>query len=85
MTRMDLRQLGPDFAISMFVVQGLADDFTPAELSRAYVDYITAPEKAFIALEDAGHMALMQKDDEFLQIIRDRIRPLAMRSSRPAP
>jgi pimeloyl-ACP methyl ester carboxylesterase len=85
MTRMDLRQLGPDFAIPMFVVQGLADDFTPAELSRAYVDYITAPEKAFIALEDAGHMALMQKDDEFLQIIRDRIRPLAMRSSRPAP
>ena len=30
MTELDLRRLGPDFAVPMFVVQGLDDDFTPA-------------------------------------------------------
>jgi len=79
MSELNLRKLGPDFAIPMFVVQGLEDDFTPAALGRDYVDYITAPEKAFIPIEGAGHMAVTEHGDEFLAVMRERVRPLAIR------
>jgi pimeloyl-ACP methyl ester carboxylesterase len=79
MSELDLHKLGPEFAIPMFVVQGLEDDFTPAALGRDYVDYIRAPQQAFIPIEGAGHMAITEYSDEFLAIMRERIRPLAMR------
>lgn len=77
MAAVDLHQLGPEFAVPMFVVQGLEDDFTPAALSREYIDYVIAPEKAFIPIERAGHMAVTEHGDEFLTIMRSRVRPLA--------
>ena len=51
MTQIDLRRLGLDFAVPMFVIQGVGDDFTPAELSRAWLDSISAPQKAFVPIE----------------------------------
>ena len=77
MTQIDLRQLGLDFAVPMFVVQGVDDDFTPAELSRAWLDSISAPQKSFVPIERAGHFALTEHSDEFLRILREHVRPLA--------
>jgi pimeloyl-ACP methyl ester carboxylesterase len=79
MTEIDLRRLGLDFALPMFVVQGVADDFTPAALSRAWVDAISAPQKAFVPIENAGHFALTEHREEFLRILREQVRPLATR------
>ncbi len=79
MTQIDLRRLGLDFAVPMFVVQGDGDDFTPGELSRAWLDSISAPQKAFVTIESAGHFALTEHSDEFLRILRERVRPLAAR------
>ncbi len=77
MTEVDVRRLGLEFAVPMFVIQGLVDDFTPAELSRAWLDSVQAPQKAFVPLEGAGHFALTQRSAEFLQALRERVRPLA--------
>jgi pimeloyl-ACP methyl ester carboxylesterase len=77
MTQMDLHTLGLEFAVPIFVVQGTADDFTPAALSRAYVEQISAPQKAFVPIEGAGHFALTERSEEFLRILRERVRPLA--------
>jgi len=79
MTQIDLRRLGLDFALPLFVVQGVADDFAPAALSRAWVDSISAPQKAFVPIENAGHFALTEHSEEFLQILREQVRPLATR------
>jgi pimeloyl-ACP methyl ester carboxylesterase len=76
-TEIDLRRLGLDFALPMFVVQGVEDDFTPAALSLAWVDAISAPRKEFVAIENAGHFALTEHGEEFLAVLRDRVRPLA--------
>jgi pimeloyl-ACP methyl ester carboxylesterase len=80
MTRIDLRRLGLDFALPMFVVQGVADDFTPAAMSRAWVDSISAPQKAFAPIENAGHFALIEHSEEFLRILREQVRPFATRT-----
>jgi pimeloyl-ACP methyl ester carboxylesterase len=77
MTEIDLRRVGTDFAVPIFVVQGTSDDFTPAELSRAWVDAISAPQKAFVAIDNAGHFALTEHGEEFLDVLREQVRPLA--------
>jgi pimeloyl-ACP methyl ester carboxylesterase len=76
MTEVDLRRLGLDFEVPMFVVQGVADDFTPTELSRAWLDSIAAPQKAFVAIEGAGHFALTERSNEVLRVLQERVRPL---------
>src|SRR5262245_22751765 len=77
MTQVDLRRLGTDFALPVFVIQGTADDFTPAELSRAWLDSLSAPQKEFIPIANAGHFALTSHGEEFLQALREHVRPLA--------
>jgi pimeloyl-ACP methyl ester carboxylesterase len=67
-----------DFAIPFFVFQGADDDIAPASLARAYLARITAPQKQFVAIAGAGHTALNTRSDEFLRLLDDRVRPLAL-------
>jgi len=77
-TKVDLRALGPDFAIPFFVFQGAEDDVAATPLARAYVDSISAPQKEFVAIPNAGHTAMYTKSDEFLRLLVERVRPLAL-------
>jgi pimeloyl-ACP methyl ester carboxylesterase len=74
----DLRALGMDFDVPLFVVQGTEDDYTPAALSRAYVEAVRAPDKAFIPIEGAGHFALVSRVDEFLTAMTRQVRSRAI-------
>ncbi len=76
--RQDLRQLGERFDLPVFVIEGTEDDYTPADLSRDWVAGLSAPAKGFIAIEGAGHLALVTRSDEFAEVMRDRVRPIAM-------
>jgi pimeloyl-ACP methyl ester carboxylesterase len=69
----DLRRIGFDFQVPVFVIQGTEDDYTPAALSRAYVDAITAPRKEFVAIEGAGHLAIVSRSNEFLTAMTARV------------
>ena len=72
----DLRRLGLEFDVPIFVIQGTEDDYTPAALSRAYVDALHAPTKAFVPMEGAGHFAIVSRPDEFLSAMKARLRQL---------
>lgn len=72
---LDLRSLGRRFEVPVFVVQGTDDDYTPSEVSRSYVEWIEAPAKEFVPLP-GGHFALVARAEEFLTIMRDRLRAL---------
>jgi pimeloyl-ACP methyl ester carboxylesterase len=76
LAHLNLRTLGNRFDVPMFVVQGTEDDYTPAALSRAWLDGIQAPQKAFIPIEGAGHLALVTRSGEFEAIVMQRVRPL---------
>jgi pimeloyl-ACP methyl ester carboxylesterase len=80
----DLPALGTNFAVPIFVFQGADDNIAPPELAKAYVDSITAPEKQFVAIEGAGHVAMMAQSDEFLKLLDQWVRPLATQSAPPA-
>lgn len=74
----DLRALGVDFAVPMFVFQGANDNIAPAELARTYVDSLRAPQKRFVAITAGGHVAMMSRSDEFLRLLDQWVRPLAV-------
>ncbi len=78
MMKVDLAASERDFAIPIFVFQGADDDFTPVQLAEEYVDGITAPQKQFAPIEDAGHDAIITKSSEFLRLLVQRVRPLAI-------
>ncbi len=73
----DLAATATVFEIPVIFIQGSEDDFTPAELARGYLDSLTAPQKAYVSIEGAGHMALIANSDRFLAALNERVRTLA--------
>jgi pimeloyl-ACP methyl ester carboxylesterase len=73
----DLRTLGLDMPIPFFVVQGQDDHITGLEPARAYVEEVRAPSKAFVPI-DGGHYACFTNAGAFVDVMRSRVRPLAI-------
>jgi len=72
----DLRNLGTEFSIPMFVIQGADDDITPAGLAQAYLAEVHAPQVRFVVIRDAGHDVLWTHTNEFLEEMRALMAPL---------
>lgn len=79
----DLRQLVLEFKVPIFVIQGTEDDYTPAALSRAYVDALQAPTKEFVPIHGAGRSAIVSRPYEFLNAMKARLRRLASHERNP--
>jgi pimeloyl-ACP methyl ester carboxylesterase len=75
----DARQLGAEFSVPFFVINGAEDHVAPADLAKNYFDFIHAPEKQFVTLKGAGHSAVLTDPDAFLRELVARVRPVAMR------
>jgi pimeloyl-ACP methyl ester carboxylesterase len=52
---MDLKSLGADFAVPIYVIQGAADLNAVPEIAREYIDWIKAPAKQFLLVPASGH------------------------------
>jgi pimeloyl-ACP methyl ester carboxylesterase len=76
----DLPSMGTDFAIPFLVFQGALDRVTPAQPVRAYVDSITARQNQLVLIPNAGHNVMATPNDEFLSLLVQRVRPLAIQS-----
>jgi pimeloyl-ACP methyl ester carboxylesterase len=72
----DLPAIGMDFAVPFFVFQGALDHMTPVQPVQEYVDNITA--KALVLIPNAGHNVIATKRHEFLRLLIQHVRPLAL-------
>jgi pimeloyl-ACP methyl ester carboxylesterase len=72
------KELGLEFSIPMFFIQGAEDFTTPTSLARGYLDSIKAPRKEFVTIANGGHFAVFMHSDQFLQELVKRVRPLAV-------
>jgi len=63
----DFDAVGYDFTVPFFVFQGESDIITPVATAQAYVDRLTAPQKAFVTIPRAGHLAEFCNPQQFLQ------------------
>jgi pimeloyl-ACP methyl ester carboxylesterase len=68
--------LGGEFALPVFVIQGAEDFTTPTSLAESFVSSIRAPSKEFVVIEGGGHFAVFMKADTFLQELASRVLPL---------
>ena len=76
--KVDLKVLGSDFAIPMFVFAGPDDCITSPDLAKAYVETLDAPQKEFVMLPAGGHFAVFTHSKDFLNEMNSRVRPLAV-------
>jgi proline iminopeptidase len=76
----DLLSLGTDFDLPFFVFQGARDNVTPIQPVKNYLEHVTAPHKELVLIADAGHDAIATKSHEFLTLLLERVRPLAIRT-----
>lgn len=72
----DLRGLGADFKVPIFMFQGTEDDYTPFALAQSYFEAIHAPQKHFVAAPGAGHYAAFSDAAAFRKLLIDDVRPL---------
>jgi pimeloyl-ACP methyl ester carboxylesterase len=70
------KELGLEFSIPMFFIQGAEDFTTPTALARSYLDAIKAPRKELVAINGAGHFAVFMHSDQFLQELIKMVGPL---------
>lgn len=75
--KVDLNQLGYDFRVPIFFLEGRHDPFTSSILAREYFDQINAPEKQFVWFEKSGHFPFAEEPREFTDALVQRILPLA--------
>lgn len=64
--RYDVRDLGTDFEVPIFVFNGDRDTITPSELVLPWFETLRAPKKAFVSLAGGGHSAVLTMSDAFL-------------------
>jgi pimeloyl-ACP methyl ester carboxylesterase len=74
----NLKMLGPDFAIPVFVFEGPDDYITSPDLAKAYVETLNAPQKEFVVLKDGGHFSVFTHPEAFVAEMNSRVRPLAL-------
>jgi pimeloyl-ACP methyl ester carboxylesterase len=70
------KELGLEFSIPVFFIQGAEDFTTPTALARNYLDSITAPKKAFVKIDGGGHFAVFMHADQFLREMVRLVGPL---------
>jgi pimeloyl-ACP methyl ester carboxylesterase len=78
-TSLEQKDLGLNFAVPIFFLQGAQDFTTPTELARRYLASIKAPRKEFVLLRGGGHFAVFMNSDQFLDVLIKLVRPLAFR------
>ena len=77
----DLRTLGPEFHVPIFLFEGTADQQTPIELAEQYFASIEAPHKEFVRFEGDHHFVAINHADAFLAELIARVRPTAAPAS----
>ena len=70
----DLRKLGADFSIPVYVIQGAADLNAVPEIAREYVDWIKAPAKHFYLVQGSGHADSPASLKVLLGVLTDPVR-----------
>ncbi|SKC79041.1 alpha/beta fold hydrolase [Pseudoxanthomonas indica] len=80
--KLDIRRLGTRFAMPVYLLQGEQDTVTTLDVSQAYFDSISAPQKEFFRMPRTGHdpNPIMVKTQ--LEVLETRVRPAAVVAER---
>jgi pimeloyl-ACP methyl ester carboxylesterase len=72
----DVHKYGVEYQIPVYFMHGENDWQTPYTLAKAFFEEISAPDKKFFSIPNAGHEANIDNKEEFTRILVEEIRPL---------
>jgi pimeloyl-ACP methyl ester carboxylesterase len=76
----DAYELGLEFLVPMFFLQGELDVFAVTSEVKEYANEILAPRKEFILVQGGGHSSHLMRDS-FLSLLNEHVRPTALLSA----
>jgi pimeloyl-ACP methyl ester carboxylesterase len=74
----DLPELGTEFEIPIFILQGQEDLTALPEIAKTYFDTIKAPRKQFYLVPGTGHEDSATELDMTLKVLVEQVRPLTL-------
>lgn len=81
--KLDVRRLGTRFAMPVYLLQGEQDSVTTLDVSKAYFDSLSAPQKEFFPLPRTGHDPNPTMVDAQLNVLKTRVRPIIASAGGP--
>jgi pimeloyl-ACP methyl ester carboxylesterase len=77
MMKVDLNQLGHDFRVPIFFLEGRHDQYCRPSLIWEYSQTIKAPQKEFVWFDHSGHFPFVEERQKFDDEMFQRVLPLA--------
>jgi proline iminopeptidase len=71
----DARKLTKNFQVPFFIINGEDDIQVPTTIARDWFETLSAPQKEFITIRGAAHLALATHSAEFFEIMLKRVSP----------
>ncbi|MDQ0177990.1 alpha/beta fold hydrolase [Bacillus chungangensis] len=72
----DLLSLGTTYELPVFYIQGEKDWQTPYSLAKEFFPKITAPQKLFYSIPDAGHATMLDQKEAFNNALYDILKKI---------
>lgn len=76
LTSINFFTLVPELKVPVFFIAGRHDRIIPIDLVEQYVDFVEAPEKDLVILEESGHLAIFEEPEKFNDVLIKQVLPL---------
>lgn len=76
LTTINFFTLVPELKVPVFFIAGRHDRIIPIDLVQQYADFVKAPEKHLVILEESGHLALFEEPEKFNDVLINQVLPL---------
>ncbi|MGB7284514.1 MAG: alpha/beta hydrolase [Candidatus Acidiferrum sp.] len=77
MSKKNFADLGYDYHVPIFLLEGRHDPYTPAVVAKDFFDKMNDPDKHFVWFENSGHFPFLEEPQKFTDTLVQQILPLA--------
>ncbi len=77
LSKMNLADMGYDYRVPVFFLEGRHDPYTPSSLAKEFFDKMNDPDKHFEWFENSGHFPFSEEPQKFTGALAQRVLPLA--------
>jgi pimeloyl-ACP methyl ester carboxylesterase len=77
LSQVNFANLGYDYRVPIFFLEGRHDPFTPSSVARDFFDKMNDPDKHFEWFENSGHFPFIEEPQRFTDALVQMVLPLA--------
>jgi proline iminopeptidase len=77
LSKVDLTDVGYDYRVPIFFMEGKHDPYTPSSIAKDFFDKMNDPDKHFVWFENSGHFPFTEEAQKFTDTLVQQVLPLA--------